>query len=190
MEYYIKSNALRPLKIDGINYAFEEVDQTAGTSWGVFATEDQKIIEAFDAKGVSKINQFEYERLLQKKSSQSRYSVEVNSQVGPPKQPRPPLQNQEQPTSPQAKVTEKSSDPVAEDDILADLVQTKPVEADAEESVKDESPKFVSKMSDLAEILGVEEHIIREYLKDGPDSLKRDAKKGYNVEEWSKLLAE
>lgn len=194
MKYFIKSNASRPVPVDGTNHFFEVAEQVAGTSWGVYATDDQKVIEAFLAKGISEINQFEYERLYQKKSSQNLFSVSMNQR----RTPEPlPANNPKQLPSQQAKEVEKSSDPVAEDkpsadELLSQLESVKPVDADDSDVEAEPEPKieWVSKIDDIVKMFDVEPHLVREYLRDGPDSIKRDNKKGYNVAEWEKLLSE
>jgi hypothetical protein len=187
MKYFIKSNATRPVVVEGDNYFFDIAEQSAGTSWGIYQTDDQNLIEAFLEAGVLEINQFEYDRLYEKKSSHHNYSVDVSSQINPPLMPKAPAPNPERQPLPPTKEAEKPSDPVAEDDLLADLTAVQPIDLETEVEAE-AAPEYVSKMSDIAEMFDLEEHIVREYIKENSD-LKRDYKKGYSVSAWKELLA-
>jgi len=202
MKYYTKANAARPVKVGNKEYYFEEIEQVAGTIWGVFQTDDLKVIEFLDdpKNGATPINKFEYERQLEKKSSQNNMlSVNMSGQPDPTSKQRQRTLDNSQPT----KEPEKPSEPVATgeesiDDLLSasgiggEAPETSPdtTEPTEPEADTDTSEVFVSNLDKLSEATGVEVHELREIIKEGEEALQRDNKKGYNVSAWKEHLAE
>lgn len=82
MKYYLSEIANTPLSLpNGETVKFELINTIGGLNFGVYASDDKGITDeldkmtkakkSFDRRGLSKIDQAEYESLLQKKTPQS-----------------------------------------------------------------------------------------------------------------------